>query len=732
MWKHWNNCRAGQIAIALLLVAQAAAVWTCGIDWPTTLLENAEQNLLRNPEASFDEELEVILRDVELPTFVSQIEIQEDDFEYNPYAEQVAEIDVRQLSDAMGGGSFGGNWRIVDEYSDIRSSLSAYVALAATDEARTASGQVLLEVAFPDTIPKEFSIYLQGAIQYHTGNIAEATRIWESLFELPEAQRLNRSFWAAYMLGRVYSFTTPEKAVPWFQKSRDFCLKGGKDPLGLFLASCALEAPIHYKAGRYYDALNLYALNKSEDFSILFAVRRLVREGTEEDLKRAAEDPLTQRIVTAFLVAYPFQTYSGWEEYQEPQTASLTWLTILANLNSSNMKDLDRLALAAYQRGEYTQATRWLDLCAKDSAVAKWVKAKLLIRKGETGEATKLLEELAAVDRPRSLWKEWTITGSTHRDLVDGELGILALNQGRYTESLRSFLEGDFWLDAAYVAEKVLTTEELKAFVDSHHPQGTQPVSMQLRYLLGRRLFREGRSIDVSHYFPPHLQPEFDKYWDQIRISENLANTEPRRGWALMEAARILRKQGMELVGTEIEPDWSFYGGSYSDVPISFVRVGLDAVEIDYRISERYRSEISPDLLLDEQRQDEIQRVRNQMPNPYRRYHYRFQATALAWKASELMPDDDEQTAHALWEAGRWVGDRDPSFADHLYKDLVCRNPNIPLAQAADRQRWFPRADDEGNPILPEPQPERTETELEEEQPEIIDLTSPVSDLLEP
>ncbi|HEY1082668.1 MAG TPA: hypothetical protein VGE29_10420 [Prosthecobacter sp.] len=33
---------------------------------------------------------------------------------------------------------------------------------------------------------------------------------------------------------------------------------------------------------------------------------------------------------------------------------------------------------------------------------------------------------------------------------------------------------------------------------------------------------------------------------------------------------------------------------------------------------------------------------------------------------------------------------KDPQTADRFYKAMVRRNPNVPLAQEADKKRWFP------------------------------------------
>ena len=64
------------------------------------------------------------------------------------------------------------------------------------------------------------------------------------------------------------------------------------------------------------------------------------------------------------------------------------------------------------------------------------------------------------------------------------------------------------------------------------------------------------------------------------------------------------------------------------------------------------------------------------------------------------MPDNTEETAHILWQAGTWIKYADPKAADVFYKALVNRCRQTALGDAADRRRWFPFLDEEGN-ILP-------------------------------
>jgi hypothetical protein len=84
------------------------------------------------------------------------------------------------------------------------------------------------------------------------------------------------------------------------------------------------------------------------------------------------------------------------------------------------------------------------------------------------------------------------------------------------------------------------------------------------------------------------------------------------------------------------------------------------------------------------------------------RFHYRYQAAFLAWEAAKLMPDDSNETAFVLWQAGEWLKQRDPITADGFYKTLVRRCRRTEIGTAADRLRWFPRLDPKGRVVARE------------------------------
>jgi hypothetical protein len=290
------------------------------------------------------------------------------------------------------------------------------------------------------------------------------------------------------------------------------------------------------------------------------------------------------------------------------------------------------------------------------------------------------------------MWKEPIETQ------LRGELGILHLARRQYMEALDVLLQGGYWEDAAYVAERVLTPDELKVYVDSAWPQMksrsdggrgsdggrlSNRTGDRIRYLLARRLARKGRFSEARPYYPPKLHLLFDTYVRAVQRGNNTSMPNWERAIALWEAACIARYEGMELLGTEVEPDWFVYKGNYVRKPVSDVRgvAGSDEL-VPSTADERFRLK--------------------QNVVPERRYHYRYMAVEFAWQAADLLPDEWNETARVLCIAGSWLAAKEPKAADRFYKALVRRCGTTKLGKEADKLRWFPKVEVDEKKLLQE------------------------------
>lgn len=151
-----------------------------------------------------------------------------------------------------------------------------------------------------------------------------------------------------------------------------------------------------------------------------------------------------------------------------------------------------------------------------------------------------------------------------------------------------------------------------------------------------------------------------------------------QRANELRAAAFIAQTNGMELMGTETAPDWFMYGGG---------------VEGNWPMAKRTNGE----AVLIAASADEIKRNEESKPEPDKRYHYRYQAAELAWEAAKLMPNNSDDTARLLCTAGTWLKYLEPEAADRFYKALVRRCRKTEMGAKADKLRWFPELDADGN-----------------------------------
>lgn len=440
-------------------------------------------------------------------------------------------------------------------------------------------------------------------------------------------------------------------------------------------------------------------------------------------LDELAADPQARSVVTAYMISHG--------------AADTNWLAAMEAVGVQDAGAAETFALAAYQAGQWNLAQRWIDR-APDSPLAQWLQAKLLLRAGKTDEAAALLaivsrsfpvESPAAIYRhnqalaqdrrqrqynlpleppatnaPATLADNLSVTGCDYFSFdldapseVLGELGVLHLARREFAESLDALLRAGFWMDAAYVAERVLTADELKAYVDGNWPaadagpdlrnhgvaweQGSFNPGREIRYLLARRLTRLDRGPEAGAYYPVEWRAGQAALIQNLSVGRNAHLSPVKRFYALVSAARITRTNGMELVGTELEPDWHIDGGDFES--------GLSA---------RSRQE----GLLPASK-DELNRAAHSLVMPEERFHYRAQAillkqeaARLAWESGQQMPDNSDEAARVLSISGPWLDQR---FATACYQTILQRFWKTEIGAEAARIGTFPRLDENGRVI---------------------------------
>jgi hypothetical protein len=661
--------RAPRLAGALAAgaaVAGAAAALACGPYFPNRILTGRRSAILSAPEADFAEEIKRF--QPSLKPGLKAVPPKGED-----YARQTFEAAAADLKAALAKSEMGERQRDVLEanYAVLRRS----VAAAPRD------------LAVPKSLPKEFALYLRGAAAWRRGEEDEARKHWKALLGLPAEERRWRSTWAAFMLGKSWTESAfPDRAAPWFQKVRELQAAGFKDTLGLAASSFGWQARAALNAEDPVDAAALYLKQHAAgDPTALPSLQTAADEilhAPEADQVRAARDRAARQVVTAYLIsrAGPYRERPGREK-------ALAWLKAAGKAGVRRLESADRLALAAYQAAEMKTAEEWLERADPNAPLTLWLRAKLLLREGNVDAAAGLLARTVRAFPRAEVWSDprywagyYEGSGLKARDQVRGELAVLRLGRRQYVESLDLLVRGGFWGDAAYVAERVLTPEELVRYVNRNWPEpkprgeddyGFRPEE-EIRYVLARRLARLRRFSEARPYYPPKMRPVLDAYRRALAHGRDERRAKHERAAALWKAARLARYQGMELIGTEVEPDWALHSGSFSRRAASRTRTGPKTEKL-LRASS-----------------DEVRRLRMHRVFPEKRFHYRYTAADLAWEAAALMPAGKEATARVLCEAGTWLKARDPQEADRFYKALVRWCPNTELGREAARLRWFP------------------------------------------
>lgn len=745
-----NILRLAALGLALLCLA-GTKLRACGPGFPNNLLSLGDNAVLLAPVADFQRELE-------------RMNVTPNRFRAVPaagsFSAQTLDAEMADLGAALRKAKVprAECERICREHQAGREKLRQFLADLndrqssrpwIEDENGGHEGEPILpwpefpKIEFAPGLPAEFADYLDGALAWHNPAVADksvAREAWERLLARPAEERKFKSTWAAFMLGRSWEGQDVEKAAAYFRQVRELAGQGFVDSAGLAAASYGLEARVFYQGGSYAHAIELYlAQLATGDPSAPASLQQVADTalGESSGLRELATNALARKVITAQAISCRSLIWSNHGNGPN-QTNEVTarWLNAVEAAGVKDVESTERLALAAYQAGAFDLAQRWIAR-SSNAPVAQWLQAKLLLRAGKIPEAAALLAKVARrlpvsdaghrgkrefADDVVMTFDEYDNGEVPTRRQVLGELGVLRLSRGEFTEALDALLRAGFWMDAAYVAERVLTAEELKDYVDRCWPAGSaagggqrarppvqddpqavhaaadgessgQPVSSALlgtniRHLLARRLTREIHGDVARAYYPAEWQPRFDELASALLAGWDERQPADQRATALFRAACIARTNGIELLGTEVQPDWHVWDGDF-----------------EHGVTRQQREGNEPGARINIATPDELQRAAQHHADPEVRFHYRYQAAFLGWEAAKLMPDNADETARVLWTAGSWLKVRDPETADIFYKALVRRCRQTALGGEADRIRWFPRLDENGNVIRRTPAP---------------------------
>jgi len=724
--------RLSALGLAVIAMLSAENIDATGYFGPSVYLDQGGKNVAATPEFYWELEVKRLAREFR-PTEKLVRPIGKEGTEQDARVierQDTAEADRADFADAIQTG------RIKPP--------EAEKAIQQNDAARAVIEKTTNTAAqsLPEEFDSEFSDYHRAAFAFRCGqeHWPEAGQLWEDLLKRPEEQRHYRTVWATFMIGKTALKRGDPIAPQWFQRTRELAQTGFGDSLGMAADSYGWEGRSEWKQGHVGAAARLFLTQLAMgDESAIVSLKALIPDrkpiegflnyGAEPDerskwtiqqkeeqekqeisnLRVAAQDPLLRRLVTAHILA----TASS-ADFYAPDVINASsrrcarWLEILQQTKLDQIEDAEYFGWVAYNDGDYTAAAHWLDLSSGETPAACWLRAKLQLRAGKLAEAAKSMAKAWQIVRDTAAYTRWIAPappspidqeslpyaepGSwTFEQSASGDLGGLHLARGDFVQALDILLKGKLWEDASYVAERVLTANELKAYVD--HQSSTNATSgekdevARLRYLLGRRLVREDRYAEAGPYLRPPYDKILAKYVKALKDGADTKLSKLERARALFTAAWLARYDGMEVMGTEGAPDGFAESGDFEIPDLAQQRRSGVYQQVRYEKNFERKTTNAP-LVLKPSKQ-ELERLARNKISPDTRFHYRLIAGVLAIKAGAFLPDDSEELADVLNRAGLWVKDRDEKTGNRYFHIIEQRCRKTQIGRAAIEKHWF-------------------------------------------
>lgn len=689
---------------ALLLLLCVANSLATGYYGPTVYLDEGGRRVTGSPEFFWELEVKRLARDFHAPEQFAPVMT-------------TSEADAKDFAAAIEQGA-------IKPPDAAQASEQHQAARAAIDDEHSAS--------LPDEFVSEFTDYHRGAFAFSRGaeHWEEARQAWEALLARPPHERNYRSVWAAFMLGKVALKKLDPEAAVWFQRTRELARDGFADSLGMAPDSYGWEARSEWKHGHPERAAALYLTQLAlGDKSAVISLKALIpdrqpvegmlnygpeieeREKWDDATKRAqdekelaglraaARDPLLRRLVTVHILATQTDPYMYEDTGRPAVRRAPRWLAAIQAAKIGKVPDAEYLGWIAYGDGKYEQAAHWLSLSSGDTPAGLWLKSKLQLRAGKMADATQTMAKAWENLRDASAYTGWEAADADDSENDDfsegphwsfeqaasGDLGGLRLARSEFVTALDTFAKANLWSDVAFIAERVLTLDELKKYVDAQPADDAD----KLRYILGRRLVREDRYADARPYLPPNYAARLDAYVNALQEAASAQRSKEERARAYFAAAWIARFDGMELMGTEGAPDGYISYGASPEPDLAKERQSGNYVQTSYDRDGTHEKRLAISL---KPSAKEMERLAKQKIRPDVRFHYRVIAAFLAVRAAELLPDNSEELADVLNCAGGWSQDRDQKLSGRCFNIIERRAARTEIGAAVVAKRWFVRA----------------------------------------
>lgn len=527
--------------------------------------------------------------------------------------------------------------------------------------------------------------YELGAIKYVEKKYDEAKKHFENALNMPETVRKME---AAFMVMRSLQKKNPksEEVLTAYKNVEKLFDEGCPDPQNLAFESDGYLAMWHLARAEYFEALQIYfdryaIINLSDlknlkyteivwgesEESLMIALKKCVKV----NLEKMASNPVFAELATSYLV-------SGRNPYDKSDLL-LLWVEILEKKGLSFKSFGGKIAFALYNAGEYEKAEKVLSLADENEPLARWVKSKFLIRNEDYKAAAQIISDLIKNYSDGSLAKfkedEFFFLGflpngfclrsnggkfNSERHLVLGnienkdpmrsrliaEYGLLKFNLQDKIGAMECFFNADYYLDAAYICEKVLTLGELKSYADANI-EDKSPKANFVRAILTLRILKEENSLENARkYFSG------DKKY--VEFMETLADA--------MKIAKDKSKSA-EIRAVANWEIFTLYCEGAAEMFLEF----YDSGSPEYR----YEARAAP--------------------------KYLYTAFDHALKAADLMPD--KSLAARMYVSSHWKL-MDSKYIDIAYKNLCKRCRGTKEGEYAWKNHWMPKEKENPRAVL--------------------------------
>ena len=512
---------------------------------------------------------------------------------------------------------------------------------------------------------EEFRLYLEGAneIIYDPGK--NAPEAWKKLLALPPEKRHYRTTWVHFTLGSAFK----QDIDLHFKNLREASKQGFRDTCGLGLRSYVVKYRFAKDPVERIRAAVAASTAGDKSFSEIrwgnkysgFTFDKL----DDEEYARLVSDPLCREICAIF---------SNSEKFRK---------TVLAD--GKKLRNADICAYYSYREFKIDEAQAFLKLLEKDTLLSCWVAAKVARYRDNIPGAVKHLRRYFEIlsKLPDSEIKNQSLVltnGKPFASEVYALIGTTKVLRRDFNEAAQLFFKAHSTDDLATIIERYFTLEEAEKFISKTrcHTDEDYNCLAKIKYVTGRRAFREGKYLTALHLLPLEERQYVINFTTYLDFSADTSSSDDERAFYLYKAAKILRYRGMELSGTQGWPDY-FPGNFGYSTPCA--HCVYDRHTGVWQLCESCKKYDSPDEYRG------FNAVKDQL-TVNRRFHYRYRAAELALKAGDLAKSKHLKALFNMF-GGKCL-EKSHQEADIFYKRLVNDSRGTEISRVADNTFWFP------------------------------------------